>query len=156
MKPATPTERLTSRDWSERLIRQALRTDSATVAATTIWYVKIYNVTDVLQAWIDAGRYPIDAFPPGLFRFIFTFIVPVAFLTTVPARALLGQAEPRWMVYAALLSALESGGRIRVGIVSFSGEMISASTLVTVRASTSDGRPASCASSPMKEPRLCV
>ncbi len=76
------------------------------VAATTIWYVKIYNVTDVLQAWIDAGRYPIDAFPPGLFRFIFTFIVPVAFLTTVPARALLGQIEPRWMLYAAILAAL--------------------------------------------------
>jgi ABC-2 type transport system permease protein len=77
-----------------------------TVAATTIWYVKIYNVTDVLQAWIDAGRYPIDAFPPGLFRFIFTFIVPVAFLTTVPARALLGQVELRWMLYAAILAAL--------------------------------------------------
>ncbi|HVJ15774.1 MAG TPA: ABC-2 family transporter protein [Polyangiaceae bacterium] len=76
-----------------------------TVAATTIWYVKIYNITDVLQAWLDAGRYPIESFPPGVFRFIFTFVVPVAFLTTVPARAMLGHFEVRWLLYAVLLAA---------------------------------------------------
>ncbi len=75
-----------------------------TVASTTIWYVKIHNVTDVLQAWLDAGRFPIDAFPPGVFRVIFTFVVPVAFLTTVPARAMLGRAEPRFFAYACLLA----------------------------------------------------
>jgi len=74
------------------------------VASTTIWYVKIYNVTEVLQAWVDAGRFPIEAFPPGVFRFIFTFVVPVAFLTTVPARAMLGQVELKWTLYAALLA----------------------------------------------------
>jgi len=74
------------------------------VAATTIWYVKIYNVTDVLQAWIDAGRFPIDSFPPGVYRFIFTFVVPVAFLTTVPARTMLGAIEPRWLLYGAALA----------------------------------------------------
>ncbi len=75
-----------------------------TVASTTIWYVKIHNVTDVLQAWLDAGRFPIDAFPPGVFRLIFTFVIPVAFLTTVPARAMLGWAEPTFIVYACVLA----------------------------------------------------
>jgi ABC-2 type transport system permease protein len=64
------------------------------IATTTIWYVKIYNVTEVLQALLSAGRFPIDAFPAGVYRFVFTFVIPVAFLTTVPARALLGHAGP--------------------------------------------------------------
>lgn len=62
------------------------------VATTTIWYVKIYNVTEVLQSVLAAGRFPIQAFPPGVYRFVFTFIVPVALLTTVPAEAMLGRA----------------------------------------------------------------
>jgi ABC-2 type transport system permease protein len=70
------------------------------IASTTIWYVKIYNVTEVLQSLLAAGRFPIDAFPPGLYRFVFSFIVPVAFLTTVPARAMLGRAG-----YQSLLAA---------------------------------------------------
>jgi ABC-2 type transport system permease protein len=64
------------------------------LATTTIWFVKIYNVTEVLNALLDAGRFPIDAFPRGLYRFVFTFVVPVAFLTTVPAQAMLGRASP--------------------------------------------------------------
>jgi ABC-2 type transport system permease protein len=79
------------------------------VATTTIWYVKIYNVTEVLQALLAAGRYPIQAFPPGLYRFFFSFVVPVAFLTTVPAEALLGRAGGGYVVYSALFAALSFG-----------------------------------------------
>ncbi|HEY3237910.1 MAG TPA: ABC-2 family transporter protein [Polyangiaceae bacterium] len=61
------------------------------IATTTIWFVKIYNVTEVLQSVLAAGRFPIDAFPPGVYRFFFTFVIPVAFMTTVPARFLLGR-----------------------------------------------------------------
>jgi ABC-2 type transport system permease protein len=69
------------------------------LGATSIWFVKIYNVTEVLRGLIDAGRYPMAAYPSA-YKFFFTFVVPVAFLTTVPAEAMLGKGQ-----YTALLAA---------------------------------------------------
>ncbi len=60
------------------------------LAATSIWFVKTWNATEVLRAALTAGRYPISAYPSGL-RTLFTLVLPVAFLTTVPAEALLGR-----------------------------------------------------------------
>jgi ABC-2 type transport system permease protein len=62
------------------------------LGATSIWFVKIYNATEVLRSLLEAGRYPISAYPVG-YRFFFTFIVPVAFLTTVPAETILGRGQ---------------------------------------------------------------
>jgi ABC-2 type transport system permease protein len=70
------------------------------LASISIWYVKIHNVTEVLNGLLAAGRYPIDALP-GVYRFVFTFIVPVALLTTVPARVALGQEVGVWLVFSA-------------------------------------------------------
>lgn len=75
------------------------------LAATTIWFVKIYNVTEVLRQTLEAGRYPIHVYPAG-YRFFFTFIVPVAFLTTVPAEALLGRSSWQRMIGLAVAVAL--------------------------------------------------
>jgi ABC-2 type transport system permease protein len=63
-----------------------------TVATTSIWFTKIYNATEVLRGLLEAGRFPMGAYPAA-YRFVFTFIVPVAFLTTVPAEALLGRVS---------------------------------------------------------------
>ncbi|GAB5602133.1 ABC-2 family transporter protein [Thermus sp. FJN-A] len=62
------------------------------LATTSIWFVKIYNVTEVLRGLLEAGRFPISSYP-ALYRVFFTFVVPVAFLTTVPAEAALGQGR---------------------------------------------------------------
>lgn len=59
-----------------------------TLASTSIWFTKIYNATEVLRGLLDAGRYPMAAYPAA-YRFVFTFVVPVAFVTTVPAEVLL-------------------------------------------------------------------
>lgn len=72
-----------------------------TLASISIWYVKVHNVTEVLNALLAAGRYPIDALPRGAYRFVFTFIVPVALLTTVPAQVALSQATPGGLLLAA-------------------------------------------------------
>jgi len=69
------------------------------LGATSIWFVKIYNVTEVLRGLLDAGRYPIVAYPAA-YRFFFTFVIPVAFLTTIPAEAMLGRGELGWIVGA--------------------------------------------------------
>ena len=55
------------------------------------------DVTEVLRAALSAGRYPISAFPAGL-RTLFTVVLPVAFLTTVPAEAILGRASSHWLL----------------------------------------------------------
>lgn len=73
------------------------------LGATSIWFIKIYNVTEVLRGLLEAGRYPMVAYPIA-YRFFFTFIVPVAFLTTVPAEAMLGRTELGWIVGAGVLA----------------------------------------------------
>jgi ABC-2 type transport system permease protein len=75
------------------------------LGATSIWFVKIYNVTEVLRGLLEAGRYPMVAYP-AVYRFFFTFVVPVAFLTTVPANAMLARGEFTWMFGAAILALL--------------------------------------------------
>ncbi len=75
------------------------------LGATSIWFVKIYNVTEVLRGLLEAGRYPIAAYP-ALYRVFFTFIVPVAFLTTVPAQTMLNQVNWGWTVGSVVLAAL--------------------------------------------------
>jgi ABC-2 type transport system permease protein len=73
------------------------------LGATSIWFVKIYNVTEVLRGFLDAGRFPMVAYPVT-YRFFFTFIVPVAFLTTVPAQAMLGRSHEVWVTSAGFLA----------------------------------------------------
>lgn len=75
------------------------------LASISIWYVKIHNVTEVLNALLAAGRYPIDALPAGVYRFVFSFVIPVALLTTVPAKVALAQPIGTW-IFASLAFAL--------------------------------------------------
>jgi ABC-2 type transport system permease protein len=75
------------------------------VASTSIWFVKIYNATEVLRGVLEAGRYPMAAYP-ATWRFVFTFIVPVAFLTTVPAEVVLGRGEGTALLAALVLAAV--------------------------------------------------
>ncbi|MEI6442341.1 MAG: ABC transporter permease [Nostocales cyanobacterium ELA583] len=75
------------------------------LGATSIWFVKIYNITEVLRGFLEAGRYPITAYPAA-YRFFFTFVVPVSFLTTVPAQTMLGQIQFTWLLGAGLLAVV--------------------------------------------------
>jgi len=65
------------------------------LGATSIWFTKIYNITEVLRGLLEAGRYPMTAYPTA-FRFFFTFVIPVLFMTTVPAEIVLGRNA--WMM----------------------------------------------------------
>jgi ABC-2 type transport system permease protein len=74
------------------------------LGATSIWFVKIYNVTEVLKGLLEAGRFPLSAYPVA-FRFFFTFVIPVAFLTTIPAEVIIGRSHFSWILASALLAA---------------------------------------------------
>jgi ABC-2 type transport system permease protein len=79
------------------------------LAALSIWFVKVWNATEVLRYTLVAGRYPVSAYPPAL-RLLFTFVLPVAFLTTVPAEALLGRGSALWAIGSLLVAALSFAG----------------------------------------------
>jgi ABC-2 type transport system permease protein len=59
------------------------------VATSTIWFTKVWNATEVLRSFIEAGKYPLAAYPLSL-QFVFVFILPIAFLTTIPAEVMRG------------------------------------------------------------------
>lgn len=43
---------------------------------------------------------------PAAYRFFFTFIVPVTFLTTVPAEVILGRVEIPWLIGGLVLAVV--------------------------------------------------
>ena len=61
-------------------------------AAASFWVVRLDNLTYLLEAVFDTARWPIQVFR-GAWRFVFTFVVPLALMTTFPAMALLGRLE---------------------------------------------------------------
>jgi ABC-2 type transport system permease protein len=79
------------------------------LAGLSIWFVKVWNATEVLRYTLVAGRYPISAYPPAL-RVVFTLVLPVAFLTTVPAEALLGRASAAWALGSLAAAAISLVG----------------------------------------------
>jgi ABC-2 type transport system permease protein len=74
-----------------------------TISTTCIWFVRIYNATEVLRGLLDAGRFPITAFPEPV-QVFFKMVVPVAFLTTVPAEVVLGRGTPAYALGSAALA----------------------------------------------------
>jgi ABC-2 type transport system permease protein len=58
--------------------------------ALTFWFTKFDNNVTILQALLDAGRYPVTVYPVWL-RIIVTFIIPIAVATTIPLQALRGE-----------------------------------------------------------------
>lgn len=80
------------------------------LGATSIWFTKIYNITEVLRGLLEAGRYPMAAYPAA-FRFFFTFVIPVLFMTTVPAEIALGRNV--WMLVGV-------SGLLAIGLLYFS------------------------------------
>jgi ABC-2 type transport system permease protein len=93
------------------------------LATTSFWFVRVENILMIFQSMYEAGRWPISLYPDWL-RFGLTFIVPVAFATTVPAQALTGRLNGQTILGAlALAVALLVVSRLfwRVAIRHYSG-----------------------------------
>jgi ABC-2 type transport system permease protein len=91
--------------------------------AFTFWFTKFDNNVTILQALLEAGRYPATVYPPWL-RMIVTFVVPVAVATTVPMQALRGDLA-LWQIgvfLAVSAASLWVAARVwRAGIKRYSG-----------------------------------
>jgi ABC-2 type transport system permease protein len=64
------------------------------VVSAAFWVVKVDNLSYLFQSLFDMGRWPVTMFK-GFFRgalyYVFTFVFPLALMTTYPALALLGK-----------------------------------------------------------------
>jgi ABC-2 type transport system permease protein len=93
------------------------------LATLSFWFVRVENILEIFRSMYEAGRWPISLYP-GWLRFALTFIVPVAFVTTIPAEALTGRlGGPTILGAAALAAGLFVISRIvwKIGLRQYSG-----------------------------------
>ena len=93
------------------------------LATLAFWFVRVENILVIFQSLYEAGRWPVSLYP-GWLRYGLTFIVPVAFATTVPAEALTGRLTWETLLSAIVTAAvLFAASRVfwRVGLRHYSG-----------------------------------
>jgi ABC-2 type transport system permease protein len=69
-----------------------------TVSAA-FYVVRVDNLTFLFSSIFDAARWPSSVFR-GTLGFLFTFVIPLALMTTYPALAMLGRLRPQALVAA--------------------------------------------------------
>jgi ABC-2 type transport system permease protein len=57
------------------------------------WFVAVENISVLFDAVYEGARYPVTAYP-GALRFLFVYLLPIAWTTTIPASALTGRLRP--------------------------------------------------------------
>jgi len=75
-----------------------------TVSAA-FYVVKVDNLTYFFSSIFDAARWPSSVFR-GVLSFIFTFVIPLALMTTYPAQAMLGKLSAATLLSAVIGSLL--------------------------------------------------
>jgi ABC-2 type transport system permease protein len=93
------------------------------LATLSFWFVRVENILEVFQSMYEAGRWPVTLYP-GWLRYALTFVVPVAFATTVPAEALTGRLSWETLLGALVLAVvLFVASRLfwRAGLRQYSG-----------------------------------
>jgi len=73
------------------------------VVSAAFWVVKVDNLSYLFGSLFDVGRWPIDVLRGvwrGTLMLVFTFVFPVALMTTYPALALLGRLDAKTAVLA--------------------------------------------------------
>ncbi len=71
------------------------------VVSASFWVVKVDNLSYLFGSLFDAGRWPIAIFRGALW-FVFTFVFPLALMTSYPAMALLDRLPPATGMWALL------------------------------------------------------
>jgi ABC-2 type transport system permease protein len=69
------------------------------------WFVAVQNLSVLFDAVFEGARYPVTAYP-GVLRFLFVYLVPIAWTTTIPASALTGRLRPAGALGAAVVAVI--------------------------------------------------
>jgi ABC-2 type transport system permease protein len=68
------------------------------------WFVSVENLSVLFDAVYEGARYPVSAYPDAL-RFLFVYLIPIAWTTTIPASALTGKLGPEIALVAVAVAA---------------------------------------------------
>ena len=93
------------------------------LATLAFWLVRVENILTIFQSMYEAGRWPISLYP-GWLRYGLTFVVPVAFATTIPVEALTNRLTWGTMLVAFILAVvlfLASRAFWKLGLRHYSG-----------------------------------
>jgi len=78
---------------------------SLALMTTGIWFVRVDNLWVLGESITQVARFPIDIYQAGLQRFL-TFVLPLGFLATVPARQLIKGADIQMTLIGLVWAAL--------------------------------------------------
>ncbi|HEX6939093.1 MAG TPA: ABC-2 family transporter protein [Longimicrobiales bacterium] len=67
------------------------------------WFVDVENLGILFDALYEAGRFPVSAYPAPV-RFVLVYLLPIAWITTVPAATLTGRVGLATALIAALVA----------------------------------------------------
>lgn len=79
------------------------------LSTLAFWFTRIEEVASLIWLQSAVGSFPISAYP-GWARVLFTFVLPVAFITNVPAQAATGRLTWDWAIGAILFAAAALAG----------------------------------------------
>jgi ABC-2 type transport system permease protein len=57
----------------------------------SFWFVAVENLEILFDSVYEAARFPVSAYPRAM-RFVLVYLIPIAWITTVPASALTGRS----------------------------------------------------------------
>ncbi len=73
--------------------------------ASSLFFDRLGNIHHVFTSLFDASRFPKEIYGHFL-RHLFTLIVPIALMTTVPSEALFGKLELKWIIWFHIITLL--------------------------------------------------
>ncbi len=62
------------------------------LSTLAFWFVRVENLLAVYDAFLDAGRFPVDIYP-GWLRATMSTVIPIGIAVTVPAQAVAGKLD---------------------------------------------------------------
>lgn len=80
------------------------------LTTTNFWFINLFNLQELFDGIVDLARFPIYIFK-GSLRFVFIYLIPVAFIATFPTQALLGQVgweKVIWGIFLAIITFIIS------------------------------------------------
>jgi ABC-2 type transport system permease protein len=83
------------------------------IAALSFWTTRSSGLARIFDSLLKVGRYPLDIFE-GLWKSVFLYILPLAFIAQLPSEALLGALSPRGVLLATLLTGCLLGLALRL------------------------------------------
>ena len=83
------------------------------VASVAVYTQEVDNLIWIYRDLMTMGRFPVDIYAAPV-KFILTFIIPVAVMTSFPAKALIGVLSPQFIMLAFLIAGIFLWGSLRI------------------------------------------